>query len=334
MAPGRGDLGSFSSFSTVMTSDQTFLADIDLTLDRIHRSLDLAVGGETFDLASERMTRANAHVGRVASSLKRASDAVEEYQDTIAEIKRKAAIAEQQLAAARMALSKTYMDSTTAPPSQYELDRRDRESAEAQCDHDEATETLSKLARQRQAADDKLVAELGDSAYELVDVDLITRLPTDRNDLFHTQTYEYHYKYNVASSQDFSPEEAMSLFQDNPVEIFPFGIEGATRFVDGDTIRLVDATGLPLVDDTGWVRVSTTPTSVTFTVVSNDYFDGQGSTITFQTAERDGQIYLEQLADARDANWLVEAGVNEGSASATWATQAENFRDVLERAQK
>lgn len=60
----------------------------------------------------------------------------------------------------------------------------------------------------------------------------------------------------------------MKLFQENPGDIFPFDREGATSFVTGDTIRLLDSTGQP-TDDDGWVRVSTTPTSVTFTVVSN-----------------------------------------------------------------
>lgn len=125
----------------------------------------------------------------------------------------------------------------------------------------------------------------------------------------------------------------MKLFQENPGEIFPFDIEGATSFVNGDTIRLLDSTGQP-IDDDGWVRVSTTPTSVTFTVVSNDYFDGQGSTITFQTVERNGQIYLEHIADAHDVNVFAEVGVALGGARDTWSTQAENCRDLLERNRK
>lgn len=45
-SPGRGDLGAFASFSAVLKSDQTFLADTDAGVDRLHRSLDLALGGQ------------------------------------------------------------------------------------------------------------------------------------------------------------------------------------------------------------------------------------------------------------------------------------------------
>ncbi len=333
IAPGRGDMGSFASFSAVLASDQTLVADIDLNLDRLHKSLDLAIGGKTFDAASTRMALTLDLVGKIASSLKRASDATEDYKDAVAEIKRKEAVAEQQLEEALRVLSKTYMDSATSPPSQYERDRRNKAYTEAQSDYDDATLTLSKMAQLRQAADDKLIAAIGERAYELVDVELLVRYPTDRVDLVHTENYEYHYQHKVASSEDFSPEEAMRLFQENPGDIFPFEIEGATRFVDGDTIRLLDTTGQP-IDDDGWVRVSTTATNVTFTVVSNEYFDGQGSTITFQTVERYGQIYLEQIADAHDVTVFAQLGVSLGGAKDTWSTQAENFRDVLERDRK
>jgi len=78
---------------------------------------------------------------------------------------------------------------------------------------------------------------------------------------------------------------------------------GATAFEDGDTIRLVNAA--PSLESTGDVRVSTTDTSVTFTVVSDEYFDGPGSTITFRAEERQGMIYFEQQANAYDANVFV-----------------------------
>lgn len=53
------------------------------------------------------------------------------------------------------------MDSTTSPPSQYELDRRNTAYAEAQSDYDDATSTLSNMSELRQAADDKLIAAIG-----------------------------------------------------------------------------------------------------------------------------------------------------------------------------
>lgn len=331
-------MGSFSPISGVLASDQSFLADADTAIYRLHQSLDLAIRGEILDAAGARTATALAHVRSVGRTLKSAEDAIEEYQDTVDEIKRKANAAEQQLAEASIVLSKTYIDSPTSPPSRDELDSRERMYAAAQSEHDDATATLNKMAQLRQAADDKLIAAIGDRAYDLVDVELLVRYPTDRRDQHHTETYAYHYSDKVADAEDFSPEEAMKIFQENPGDIFPFDIEGATSFVDGDTIRLLDATMQPLpdwlVDDDGWVRVSTTPTSVTFTVISNDYFDGQGSTITFQTVERNGQIYLEQVADAHDANVLVKAGIDLGGAMDTWSIQADNFRDVLEKSRK
>lgn len=332
-SPGRGDLGAFASFSAVLKSDQTFLADTDAGVDRLHRSLDLAIGGQTLEAASARMARTLTRAAKIATSLKAVEAAIEEYKETVEEIKRKAAAAEQQRAEAAFELSKTYIDSPTSPPSDDELDRRRRAYAKAQRELDEAELILSQMAELRQAADDRLIAVIGDRAYELVDIDLITKYPTDRQDLHHTEKYDYHYTHRVASSDEFSAEEAMKIFQENPGDIFPFKIKDTDSFVDGDTIRLLDTTGRP-VDDDGWVRVSTTPTSVTFTVVSNDYFDGQGSTITFQTVERDGQIYLEQIADADDVNVFAEIGVTFGGAQDTWDTQADNFRDVLEEHRK
>ena len=329
LAPGRGDMASLASFSAVLASDKTLLTDVENDLDRLHKSLDLAVGGKTLDAASTRMARTLAYIGRLATSIQSADEAIEEYQETIAEIKLKVAIAEEQLATASGELSKTYTDSSTSPPSDSELKKRAKAFAEAQSDYDEATSTLSKMAQLRQAADDTLIAAIGDEAYDLVDLELIVTFPTERDDLIHTENYKYLYPHEVASSKDFSPEEAMKVFQENPGDIFPFEIEGATSFVDGDTIRLLDTTKTSVNDD-GWVRVSTTPTSVTFTVISNDYFDGQGSTITFQTVERSGNIYLEQIADAHDVNVFAKLGVLSGGAKETWEEQAEKFRKVLE----
>jgi len=76
--------------------------------------------------------------------------------------------------------------------------------------------------------------------------------------------------------------------------------------------------------------VSTTDTSVTFTVVSDEYFDGPGSTITFRAEERKGIIYFEQQANAYDANVFVSPGVDFGAALiASWDQQALHLRNLL-----
>lgn len=79
---------------------------------------------------------------------------------------------------------------------------------------------------------------------------------------------------------------AMSTFQKFPNDIFPFTISGCAELTAGSTCTLEEALPPPLPNGTGEVRVSTTATSVRFTVVSTDYFDEPGSTVTFTTFAR------------------------------------------------
>jgi hypothetical protein len=126
----------------------------------------------------------------------------------------------------------------------------------------------------------------------------------------------------------------MDVFKAHPNEEFPFAIEGCPTFQDGETCRLLQAA--PWVaapfDGSGDVKVSTTDTSVTFTVVSDGYFDAPGSTITLSTYQgKWGVIMLQQQAEGNDANDVVAAGIALGGSAYVGGLQAEKFREILRR---
>lgn len=67
-----------------------------------------------------------------------------------------------------------------------------------------------------------------------------------------------------------------------------------------------------------------------FTVVSDRYFDGPGSTIEFSIVEVDGEWVLRKTAIAVDANQAAAIGA-EWMAELTWNDQAENLKDVVDK---
>jgi RHS repeat-associated protein len=139
--------------------------------------------------------------------------------------------------------------------------------------------------------------------------------------------YGYTYTHTIASG--WTAEQVMDVFKNHPTDIFPFEVTGCERFVDGALCHL-DATDAD--NGRGDVRISTTATSVTFTVTSNGYFDEPGATITFQTGVDDsGNIILQQIAHgvSRDLGTTIIAG--NGGALSTWTAQAANLRAALEQ---
>ncbi|MEV8249639.1 hypothetical protein AB0O87_01780 [Microbacterium sp. NPDC076768] len=78
---------------------------------------------------------------------------------------------------------------------------------------------------------------------------------------------------------------------------------------------------------TGDVVVATTPASARFTVVSDDYFDGPGSTIEFSIVEGDGEYMLRETAVALRA----AAALAELAAGWRWNDQANNLKDVVKK---
>lgn len=119
----------------------------------------------------------------------------------------------------------------------------------------------------------------------------------------------------------------MRIFQNNPVDIFPFKVESCDKFRNGGqcTLKtgeenLPDYTGVP-ANSVGVVEVATTPLSVTFTVLE----EAPGSTIEFRTSVKDGNVYLTQTANADGADALTLAGVY-------WFDLAKNAWDIQQAA--
>ncbi|MBT2498046.1 GNAT family N-acetyltransferase [Agromyces sp. ISL-38] len=140
-------------------------------------------------------------------------------------------------------------------------------------------------------------------------------------------SYSYRHEFTVASvSKRWNAKSVMDVFKSKPRQIFPFGVSGCSGFASGGVCQLKGS--IP-AEETAKVSVSTTPTSVTFTVLSNGYFDEPGSKITFSTFERDGFVYLQQQASANQANMFVAMGIDVGSEFVLTA-QAQNLYNLLQ----
>lgn len=141
--------------------------------------------------------------------------------------------------------------------------------------------------------------------------------------------YSYHYADIVSRDGRFTAAEAMAVFQANP-SVFPFKISGCSSFIDGGTCRLDNSTRFFLItDDTAEVKVSTTSTSVRFTVISSDYFDAAGSTVTFSTELVDGKVRLVHDAVGLNADPLVALSAVNGGARSAWREQADRLAKLL-----
>lgn len=202
---------------------------------------------------------------------------------------------------------------------------------EANEDSDEAVDCLRDLAKRRQTADHAILESLRAVIAENWDLPP-EDYPSDRS--WDQQVY---YDYDMShflgfSTEEYTAKELMDLFKKYPSEIFPFLVKGdSSGFQDGAIFELSDTLpgdfgGI----ETGRVVVTTTDTSVKFTVVSDGYFDGPGSTIEFSIVERGGQFYLQKVAEAEK----VQAGVAQsasGGAFLTWQKQADNFKNVVNK---
>jgi hypothetical protein len=139
--------------------------------------------------------------------------------------------------------------------------------------------------------------------------------------------YDYH-EYIGPVQMTGPPDKAMAYFRQHPKDIFPFRITGCSAFVEGAKCTLhATYTALHGVGD---VRVSLPgPTSFRFTVVSNDYFDLPGGTITFSLSQSHGSLYLSQHAEAKRGTFFGWAGVHARKAKETWILQGDNLRRIL-----
>lgn len=142
-------------------------------------------------------------------------------------------------------------------------------------------------------------------------------------------TYKYDYPWPVTTTAKFSPREVMDVFKQNPQEIYPFEVAGCDSFSNGAECSLKTGVG---VNPNGKVGVTTTATSVTFTVLERGYFDAPGSTIKFSTyADAQGVVYLRQEADAYGVDGYMAFGINVmHAARGTWQQQQQNLIGVLD----
>lgn len=197
-----------------------------------------------------------------------------------------------------------------------------------------AVARLSALAKRRQVADDTVLVSLRtviSGNWDIPPGDWPNERSEDQQGSY---TYDMEYRI-VPAASGHSAKELMDLFKAHPEEILPFIVKGSPGgFRDGEVFELSET--LPLVQrdtETGLVAVETTETSVKFTVVSDGYFAGPGSTIEFSIVERDGWLSLRKVADAKQAEHDV-ASIARFGAGLTWLEQAQNFWNVVNEQEK
>lgn len=148
--------------------------------------------------------------------------------------------------------------------------------------------------------------------------------PINQTDL--SGLYHYKYDFNIGRGHG-SAKHAFNVFKNNPGKVFPFTTT-CKRWTQGARCTLFHAAPVP-GKDTGRVAVSVHGTTVKFRVISHNYFDPPGSTISFHVYSRNGSIHLRQTANTTKGNWGVEH-LGPVGAYGTWNQQATFFRDALE----
>ncbi|MCP1428026.1 RHS repeat-associated protein [Microbacterium foliorum] len=146
-------------------------------------------------------------------------------------------------------------------------------------------------------------------------------------------SYSYRDDALVSTGGKFTAAEVMDVFKAHPSKIFPFKVEGCPTFKTGIECNLY--TGTPLLNPNGVVGVTTTSTSVNFTVLERGYFDAPGSTIKFSTwDDKRGNVYLSRVGVAYGADaltWFTVGLLH--SAGPTWDEQAVRLSNMLKGAQ-
>lgn len=197
---------------------------------------------------------------------------------------------------------------------------------------EEARSVLNRLAERRAEADAAILGEVRAAVATTWDVDP-AEFPERRNGVLESNQYDYQIDDSLGvSTKECTPEELMDLFKKHPTDIFPFSVSGDSKtFTDGAVFTLSDTLvtdGIPEPYESGEVVVTTTGTSVKFTVISDGYFEGPGSTIEFSIVEVNGEYVLRKTAHA--VNGVAGSGIIGAPAAASmWDRQAENFRKVI-----
>lgn len=155
--------------------------------------------------------------------------------------------------------------------------------------------------------------------------------PINRLDLSgQDDSYAYDYEEEIGPTSLYgSASLAISVFRDNPAKIFPFPVTGCSKLSEGAICHLSATFGMPLTNGEGDLRVSNGRNSMTFTVVSKEYFNAPGSTVTFAFVERAGTLFLRHSATARGATALARFADTSGFIRVVWAAQASNYRGLM-----
>lgn len=106
--------------------------------------------------------------------------------------------------------------------------------------------------------------------------------------------YQYDIPWTIGRVDRYgTAERALQIFKSRPQDFFPFPVSQCERFYQNAVCHL---NAPVVVGGVGDVRVTVAPTEIRFTVISEGYFDGVGSTITFRFLERDGVLEVVQSA--------------------------------------
>lgn len=326
--PGNPGAGSTASVTGLAEQLNTVEEKIDTALIELRKAddvfLDQWVGQSASGARSQLtslITQSKAHEKAISKVRK----ALISYAAEVSEIKELAAVQIEKRTAAQEALQ----DQLVNDPGAFRPER----GGGAQQDLQDAVTELQSLAARRRNADDAVLAEIRAAVATTWDVD-----PEDYPSArywFDQAEYEYVIDDDLGySTDDYTAEELMDLFKEHPTEVFPFDVSGSSKtFKDGAVFTLSDTiltNGSDEIYETGDVVVTTTDTSVKFTVISDAYFDGPGSTIEFSIVEVDGEWVLRKTATAVNANQAAATGA-EWAAEQTWNVQADNLKDVIDK---
>ena len=323
--PGAGSMASVSSLAAQLNRLETNLSS---GLSDLRKADDVFLDqwiGQSATGARTQLSSLLAKAKAYEKAIRRVRSALPRYADEVEEIKELAAIQIKRRKAAQEALQ----DQLVNDPGAFDPER----GGSGQRELENAVAALRALAVRRQSADDSVLAEVRAAiatTWEIAPEDY----PSDRT-WYDQAGYEYVIDDGLGFSTDeYTAEELMELFKKYPKEVFPFDVAGnSSTFRDGALFTLSDTifdNGSADPYESGDVVVTTTGTSVKFTVVSDRYFDGPGSTIEFSIVEVDGEWVLRKTAIAVDANQAAAIGA-EWMAELTWNDQAESLKDVVDK---
>lgn len=323
--PGAGSTGSLTSLAEQLDAVEKSL---DSGRSDLRKADDVFLDqwvGQSAASARSQLTNLVAQTKKYETAITKVRKALEVYATEVSEIKELAAVQIEKKTAAQEALQ----DQLVTDPGAFRPER----GGSAQQALEEAVNELRSLADRRQSADDAVLADVRAAVATTWEVDP-EDYPSDR-EWYDRAGYEYVIDDDLGySTDDYTAEELMDLFKEHPEEVFPFDVSGSSStFKDGAVFRLSDTiitndAGEPY--EIGDVVVTTTDTSVKFTVISDEYFDGPGSTIEFSIVEVDGDWVLRKTATAVNANQAAAFGA-EWAAEQTWNVQADNLKDVIEK---